>query len=101
MVWRVANRVLCLFVYNKYTQINTDVKRTLSKRFAGKSALAPLELPGGDLIYRVESRFTPISGPTWFRRGQQSRTVHTEAWLPRKYTHKSIVANDENYALAA
>jgi hypothetical protein len=40
-------------------------------------------------------------GPTWFRRGHQSRTVHTEGWSPRKYNRKQIVANDENYALAA
>ena len=40
-------------------------------------------------------------GATWFRRGLQSRTGHTEGWLPRKYTQKSITANDNSYALAA
>lgn len=47
------------------------------------------------------SRMVVSVGPTWFRRGLQSRTGHTEAWLPRKYTQKSITANDNSYALAA
>jgi len=42
-----------------------------------------------------------LMGATWLRRGLRSSAVHTEDQLPRKYIWKSIVANDDNYALAA
>jgi len=40
-------------------------------------------------------------GAIWFRRGLQSSAGHTEDQSPRKSIWKKIVANDENYALAA
>ena len=40
-------------------------------------------------------------GPTWFRRGYRSSTVHTEAQPPRKSNWKTTNANDERFALAA
>ncbi len=42
-----------------------------------------------------------MPGATWLRRGLQSKAGHTEDQLPRKYIWKTIVANDERYALAA
>jgi hypothetical protein len=55
-----------------------------------------LDAQGAGIEYNDKS-----VGTTWLRRGLQSRTGHTEAWLPRKYTQKSITANDNSYALAA
>lgn len=53
-------------------------------------------------LTRVWSTMKFLSlGATWFRRGLQSSAGHTEGWLPRKYTQKSITANDNSYALAA
>jgi len=48
------------------------------------------------LVYQISAM-----GATWLRRGLRSSAVHTEDQLPRKYIWKFIVANDDNYALAA
>jgi len=42
-----------------------------------------------------------LTGANWFRQELQYNAGHTEDQLPRKYNWKTIVANDENYALAA
>jgi predicted ferric reductase len=40
-------------------------------------------------------------GPAWFRRRLRSSAVHAEVQSPRKSAGNHIVANDDNYALAA
>jgi ribosomal protein L29 len=40
-------------------------------------------------------------GATWFRQRLQSRTGHTEDWLPRKYSRKRLIANVKTHASAA
>ena len=40
-------------------------------------------------------------GATWFRRGLQNLWCMPRCGVPRKSIRKLIVANDDNYALAA
>ncbi len=49
----------------------------------------------------LKTRPSPNRGRIWFRRGLRSLVVHAEIDSTRKNSFKKIVANDENFALAA